>query len=63
MRFGTFLACLNNVHVQVGIVSAGICGSSTDPSIYARLESPEILNFIKTHVMAKSVPNSDLKAK
>ena len=54
---------VTNVHVQVGIVSAGICGSSTDPSIYARLESPEILNFINTHVMAKSVPNSDLKAK
>ena len=34
-------------YIQVGIVSGGTCQSLTDPSIFARIEDSEILEFIK----------------
>ena len=33
-------------HIQVGIVSGGRCQSYNDPSIFARIEDHEILEFI-----------------
>ena len=38
-------------YVQVGVVQGGVgaCGSRDFPSVYVRLEHPEVLRFVKEH--------------
>ena len=37
------------LHSQVGIVSGGSCGNTQLPSVFTRIENPDVLQFIKTY--------------
>ena len=45
-------------YVQIGIVSGGICQSWTDPSIFARIEDHQTLEFIRKQSWDHIPPNS-----
>ena len=45
-------------YVQVGIVSGGSCQSKTDPSIFARIEDHQTLEFIRKQFWEHIAPTS-----
>ena len=48
-------------YVQVGIVSGGTCQSKSDPSIFARVEDHQTLEFIRKQFW-DHIPPSSVKA-